>query len=313
MEWSHRLALPRAERGNGRQAKVPVVGLVVAGEGSAVCRAGVASGQSPIEPLRRMPIRGCFPRGNTHTGPLLPRKVEPNRSGLGSQCRAAAVAGARSSVPAPGVLFGHIVRGIAVAQLPGDAGLLTPREAAVLLAVTYKTINRWALTGKIAFVLTPGGHRRYRETDVMAIRAGHHVRPLDLTSRVPSPRSGAAPRPVPQSLDSSETAAAAALVTGRRRHRPTRAPTGSPRTKLIAPSPKSRSSAGRTRAGRGSGRTERRTSAARSTSSSGAASPDSVEDSGLASELVELRGFEPLTFSMRTRRATNCATAPMRP
>ena len=27
--------------------------------------------------------------------------------------------------------------------------------------------------------------------------------------------------------------------------------------------------------------------------------------------MVELRGFEPLTFSLRTRRATNCATAPM--
>lgn len=26
--------------------------------------------------------------------------------------------------------------------------------------------------------------------------------------------------------------------------------------------------------------------------------------------LVELRGFEPLTFSLRTRRATNCAIAP---
>jgi hypothetical protein len=26
---------------------------------------------------------------------------------------------------------------------------------------------------------------------------------------------------------------------------------------------------------------------------------------------VELRGFEPLAFSMRTRRATNCATAPL--
>lgn len=27
---------------------------------------------------------------------------------------------------------------------------------------------------------------------------------------------------------------------------------------------------------------------------------------------VELRGIEPLTFSLRTRRATNCATAPNR-
>ena len=30
------------------------------------------------------------------------------------------------------------------------------------------------------------------------------------------------------------------------------------------------------------------------------------------SRVVELRGFEPLTFSLRTRRATNCATAPER-
>ena len=29
--------------------------------------------------------------------------------------------------------------------------------------------------------------------------------------------------------------------------------------------------------------------------------------------LVELRGLEPLTFSLRTRRATNCAIAPRRP
>jgi hypothetical protein len=30
------------------------------------------------------------------------------------------------------------------------------------------------------------------------------------------------------------------------------------------------------------------------------------------SNSVELRGIEPLTFSMRTRRATNCAIAPDR-
>lgn len=39
--------------------------------------------------------------------------------------------------------------------------------------------------------------------------------------------------------------------------------------------------------------------------------PDSAPLSVRAcSSLVELRGIEPLTFSMRTRRATNCATAP---
>lgn len=38
-------------------------------------------------------------------------------------------------------------------------------------------------------------------------------------------------------------------------------------------------------------------------------SPRSPGDHGL-SDAVELRGIEPLTFSMRTRRATNCAIAP---
>jgi len=31
---------------------------------------------------------------------------------------------------------------------------------------------------------------------------------------------------------------------------------------------------------------------------------------GEMTNVVELRGFEPLAFSLRTRRATNCATAP---
>ncbi len=40
-----------------------------------------------------------------------------------------------------------------------------------------------------------------------------------------------------------------------------------------------------------------------------ALSPDGVS----ASSVVELRGIEPLTSSMRTKRATNCATAPRDP
>ena len=39
--------------------------------------------------------------------------------------------------------------------------------------------------------------------------------------------------------------------------------------------------------------------------------PQTADVGGLNNDLlVELRGFEPLTFSLRTRRATNCATAP---
>jgi hypothetical protein len=40
--------------------------------------------------------------------------------------------------------------------------------------------------------------------------------------------------------------------------------------------------------------------------------PASVRDRGVYETcLVELRGIEPLTYSMRTSRATNCATAPV--
>jgi excisionase family DNA binding protein len=47
--------------------------------------------------------------------------------------------------------------------------LLTPAEVAVMFRVDPKTVSRWALQGKIASVRTPGGHRRFRESDVRAL------------------------------------------------------------------------------------------------------------------------------------------------
>ncbi|MFD0883582.1 BldC family transcriptional regulator [Streptosporangium algeriense] len=44
--------------------------------------------------------------------------------------------------------------------------LLTPGEVARIFGVDPKTVNRWALTGRIPSVRTPSGQRRYRETDV---------------------------------------------------------------------------------------------------------------------------------------------------
>jgi molybdopterin-binding protein len=38
--------------------------------------------------------------------------------------------------------------------------LLTPREAAGMLNVSYPTIKQWILSGKIATTPTPGGHHR---------------------------------------------------------------------------------------------------------------------------------------------------------
>jgi excisionase family DNA binding protein len=52
--------------------------------------------------------------------------------------------------------------------------LLTPREAAVLLGVRTTTLARWARDGLIKpAVHTPGGHRRYRRGEVIALRAAN--------------------------------------------------------------------------------------------------------------------------------------------
>jgi molybdopterin-binding protein len=38
--------------------------------------------------------------------------------------------------------------------------MLTPREAARLIGISYPTIKQWILTGKLKTRLTPGGHHR---------------------------------------------------------------------------------------------------------------------------------------------------------
>lgn len=50
--------------------------------------------------------------------------------------------------------------------------LLTPYEVAQRFGVSVKTVRTWAMTGRLAAVRTPGGHRRYRETDVRALLEG---------------------------------------------------------------------------------------------------------------------------------------------
>jgi excisionase family DNA binding protein len=50
--------------------------------------------------------------------------------------------------------------------------LLTPSEVAAMFRVDPKTVTRWAKKGKLTSRRTPGGHRRYSETEVRAIRDG---------------------------------------------------------------------------------------------------------------------------------------------
>lgn len=50
--------------------------------------------------------------------------------------------------------------------------LLTTREVAKLFGVDAKTVTRWAVTGRISYIRTPGGHRRFRASVVRALLAG---------------------------------------------------------------------------------------------------------------------------------------------
>lgn len=47
---------------------------------------------------------------------------------------------------------------------PNTEKLLTPQQVADRFAVDPKTVTRWARTGKLPCIKTPGGHRRYRES-----------------------------------------------------------------------------------------------------------------------------------------------------
>jgi excisionase family DNA binding protein len=50
--------------------------------------------------------------------------------------------------------------------------LLTPGEVAKMLRVDPKTVARWAAAGQMPSIRTPGGHRRFRESDVRALLDG---------------------------------------------------------------------------------------------------------------------------------------------
>jgi excisionase family DNA binding protein len=50
--------------------------------------------------------------------------------------------------------------------------LMTPGEVAEVFRVDPKTVTRWAAAGRIESIRTPGGHRRFWESDVRALLEG---------------------------------------------------------------------------------------------------------------------------------------------
>ncbi len=49
---------------------------------------------------------------------------------------------------------------------------MTPGEVARLFRVDPKTVTRWAKAGKLNSIRTPGGHSRFRRSDIMALMKG---------------------------------------------------------------------------------------------------------------------------------------------
>jgi molybdopterin-binding protein len=55
--------------------------------------------------------------------------------------------------------------------------LLTPREAARMLGISYPSIKNWILSGKLKTVRTPGGHHRLTEASLMPFLRADESRP----------------------------------------------------------------------------------------------------------------------------------------
>lgn len=55
---------------------------------------------------------------------------------------------------------------------PEHHRLLTPAEVAALFRVDPRTVARWAVSGRLHSIRTPGGHRRFPEDEVLAMLRG---------------------------------------------------------------------------------------------------------------------------------------------
>ncbi len=57
--------------------------------------------------------------------------------------------------------------------------LLTPREAARMLGISYPTIKQWILNGKLATTPTPGGHHRIAQSVLEPFLANDAAKPAE--------------------------------------------------------------------------------------------------------------------------------------
>ncbi len=58
---------------------------------------------------------------------------------------------------------------------------LTPREAARLIGISYPTIKKWILDGKLKTIRTPGGHHRLSESSLRTYLAADRLKPSSVS------------------------------------------------------------------------------------------------------------------------------------
>ena len=61
--------------------------------------------------------------------------------------------------------------------MPTASHMLTPREAARLIGISYPTIKQWILSGKLNTIRTPGGHHRLTESSLKPFIAKDKAKP----------------------------------------------------------------------------------------------------------------------------------------
>ncbi len=61
--------------------------------------------------------------------------------------------------------------------MPIEKQLFTPRDAARLIGISYPTIKKWILSGKLKTVQTPGGHHRLTESSLKPYLANDQAKP----------------------------------------------------------------------------------------------------------------------------------------
>jgi excisionase family DNA binding protein len=69
-----------------------------------------------------------------------------------------------------------------VVEHTSDGTYLTPGQAARMLGVSPKTINRWANEGRIPCAMTLGGHRRFRADVIRAVATSMGLDEMDVTA-----------------------------------------------------------------------------------------------------------------------------------